>query len=244
MNNLKRKVSLILSVMMVALAIFPLTISTASSNTDDVEMSVKLNGKTEMEYAYEYEVKAGDKINVSAKSTNGSSIAFIGYYYYDEGIATTKDIESDTITITIPSEPAGTERAIAIEAVAANNKGADDPTNRTGWQFYYLKWVAEEAEVDVEVNVKYNGKTLADRSTTTTALPGEKLEITATPANRVKTIYYLWDDGEIAEINAASKTITIPSTFEPGSTHFLYVVARDVDNVDTVQKIYKFVKTY
>ena len=49
MKNLKKKVSLILSIMMLALAVCPLGVAVASSNTDDVTMSVKLNGKTEMQ---------------------------------------------------------------------------------------------------------------------------------------------------------------------------------------------------
>ena len=239
MNILKRRVSLILSIIMLALAVIPLTMTSASSNTDDVEMSVKLNGSTEMQYAYEYEVKAGDKITVSARSTNGSSIAFIGYYYYDEGIETVKDTAASNITITIPSEPVGTERCIAIEAVASNNQGVDDPTNRTGWQFYYLKWVADEPEVELDVNVRHNGKTLADRSTTS-ANQGDSLNLSATPSNRVKRLFYLWDDGEIQEVASANATIKIPS-FEAGSTHYLYVLARDIDDADTEQKIYKFV---
>ena len=45
MNNLKRKVSLILSVIMIALAAFPLMTSLASTDSEYVSMSVKLEGK-------------------------------------------------------------------------------------------------------------------------------------------------------------------------------------------------------
>ncbi len=242
MSNLKKKISLILSVIMIALAIFPLAAVTASSNTDDVTMSVKLNGKTEMQNQYEYKVKNGEKINVSAKSTTGSTIAFIGYYYFDEGVDSCIDVKSDSLTITVPTQPVGTEKLLVIEAVAEANRGKDDPTNRTGWQFYYLKWVSDEAQtVEVDVNARYNGLNLADRSTTTTAKVGDDIDLVATPAENAQRIYYRWDDESIQHIDGAKGTIKIPSTFAAGSTHYLYVLVRDIKGNDKEQKIYKFI---
>ena len=88
MNNLKRKVSLILSVIMLALAIFPL----ASTDSEYVSMSVKFQGK-EMVYASTYEVTGGEKIEVSASSKN-APIAFIAYYFDNKGDSDSQKDES------------------------------------------------------------------------------------------------------------------------------------------------------
>ena len=83
MNNLKRKVSLILSVIMIALAAFPLMTSLASTDSEYVSMSVKLEGK-ELEYAGTYQVSGGETVKVSASSKN-ADILFIAYYYENVG---------------------------------------------------------------------------------------------------------------------------------------------------------------
>lgn len=111
-----------------------------NSNTDDVTMQITLNG-FEMVSADGYVVRPGDEIVVKATTHNGSHIAMIGYYYYDEGYDTVFDTyETDTITIIVPAQASGTERVLCIEAVTDANCGKEDPTNRTGWQFFFLTW--------------------------------------------------------------------------------------------------------
>ena len=146
MNNLKRKISLILSVIMIALVICPLAISSASTDSKYVEMSVKLDGK-ELEYGATYDVKGGEKVKVSASSKN-APIAFISYYFENENDSdAAKDsayknrtkVKENSITITIPVASVGTEKILWVEAVDSEDNGVDNLINKTGWQGYILK---------------------------------------------------------------------------------------------------------
>lgn len=248
MNNLKKKVSLILSVIMVALVVFPIFTSMASTNSKNVSMSVKLEGK-ELAYASTSKVTGGEKITVSASSTNGD-MAFIAYYYENESDSDAKKDEdyanrtkeySSSTTITVPTMSVGTRRILWIEAVDSTDNGSANVETKTGWQGYYLEWVEKTSSVTMNVDAKYNGNVLADRSTTTTAEPGDKLELVATPAEKVQAIFYRWDKDDFTKVTSAKTTITIPTTFAPGSTHYLYLVVRDLDGNDTTQKVYKFI---
>ena len=253
MNNLKRKVSLILSVIMIALAAFPIITSLASTDSQYVSMSVKLDGK-ELEYANTYEVSGGEEIKVSASSKN-ADIFFIAYYYEnqsdsdaekDAAYANRKKIYKSDMTITIPNLAEGSKRILWIEAVDQKDDNTPNTVTKTGWQGYYLEWKKQETPVDPEVTVsvdaKYDGKVLEDRSTTTTAEPGDKIELIAKPAEEVSSIFYRWDKDDFTEVKSAKTTITIPSTFAPGSTHYLYLVVRRAsDGKDSTQKVYKFI---
>ena len=143
MNNLKRKVSLILSVIMLALAIFPLTGALASTDSEYVSMSVKFEGK-EMVYASTYEVVGGEKIEVSASSKN-APIAFIAYYFDNKGdsdsqkdanYAARKKVYDSSLTITVPTASVGTTKILWVEAVDANDDSTDNVVTKTGWQGY------------------------------------------------------------------------------------------------------------
>lgn len=250
MNNLKRKVSLILSVIMIALAAFPIITSLASTDSKYVSMSVKLNGE-ELEYAGTYQVSGGEEIKVSASSKN-ADIFFVAYYYEnqadteaqkDEAYANRTKIYKSDFSITIPKLAEGSKRILWIEAVDQKDDATPNVVTKTGWQGYYIEWKKETApETEVSVDAKYNGKVLADRSTTTTAEPGDKIELVATPSDEVQSIHYRWDKDDFTEIKSSKTTITIPSTFAPGSTHYLYLsVRRASDGKYSTQKVYKFI---
>ncbi len=242
MNNLKRKVSLILSVIMIALAVFPFMISNAGSNTADANMSVKLHG-VELQDEGEYKVKNGDKIYVKATSNiSGSPIKFTGYYYANADTwkreTETVDVDGGDLTITLPTQPAGTRKTIMIEAVVTGNKGVNDPTRRTGWQAYTLEWLADDDSVSgKDVNVKYLSKTLANGSTTEVD-PSKTLELSAVPANRVQKIYFKWDTDAMREFKVTPAYLEIPSTFAEGSTHKLQVMGLYDNGEKTVGKTY------
>lgn len=223
MNNLKKKVSLILSVIMVALVVFPIFTSMASSNTSDVSMSVKLNG-VELEKYGTYKVKNGDKIYVKATSNiSGSPVEFTGYYY--EGDTEIVDVEGGNLTITVPTQAVGTKKNLLIEAVLADNEGASDPTKRTGWQTYTLEWISDDDTIsNKDVNVRYKGSYLANGSTTEVE-SNRTLGLSATPENRVKKIYFKWDSEAMREVTTSPVNLELPSEFEAGSTHKLQVMA-------------------
>lgn len=229
MNNLKKKVSLILSVIMLALVVFPVFTSMASSNTSDVSMSVKLNG-VELEDEGSYKVKNGDKIYVKATSNiSGSPVKFTGYYYANADTwareTETVDVDGGDLTITLPTQTAGTRKTIMIEAVVTGNTGASDPTRRTGWQAYTLEWTSDDDTIsNKDVNVRYKGSYLANGSTTEVE-SNRTLGLSATPENRVKKIYFKWDSEAMREVTTSPVNLELPSEFEVGSTHKLQVKA-------------------
>ncbi len=204
-----------------------------------VSMDVKMESTT-LKPGNTYEVKGGEKVEVSAKTIGaGANIAFIGYYYSDKTGIT--DIESNKATITLPVRSAGTKISLYIEAVADNDDGdeAYNENTRTGWKEFILEYVDDTIK-DKDINVALNGKNLTEGSTTE-ANPNESLKITATPTDRVSNLYFKWDNNGWSRVaNTGSYATRIPSSFLPGTTHKLYVKA-EYDNGETIsEKVYIF----
>lgn len=244
MNYLKKRVSLILAIMMLALTILPLSVVTASSSSSDVSMSVKLEG-TELVNKATYKVKGGEKVVVKAASNTGSTIAYIGYYYDEDGYSTMEDTYSDTITITVPTMKAGTKKTLCIEAVGANNTGVSDSRNRTGWQKYYLEWAdnsSSQTTINGNISASYDGKALVEGSKTY-ATEGDAVVISATPANRVEKVFYIWDDSnDLKESTKSTATMRLPSEFAgDGLIHTLYIRARFDNGEYSPRREYRFV---
>lgn len=214
--------------------------------TPQVSMTIKMGSKTLGEGS-KVEVEGGEKITVSAVSTK-APIERIGYYFYANGKkeGSTTDIYEDNITITVPTGAAGSKRYLYIEAVAENDNGEPNTITKTGWVEITLNY-KEEEEPPVEVpsekdiTVAYEGKTLAENSKTEVN-PGESLKITATPADEVVKLYYKWDSEDWAPLAYTSNYSTrVPTHFEPGSTHALYVKADYEDGTKLEQQKYIFV---
>lgn len=226
MRSLKSKLSMVLAVIMIGIAIFPIMIVNAA--VCQVSMTVRMGTSTMVEGGT-YSVKGGEKITVTASSAAG--IAFIGYKFVTNGVETDiVDVYSNTLTITVPEKPSNADvRELRIDAVAKNDNG--DPynlTTKTGWIRYYLEYGSNEVDGDKDVLVKLGGKTLKENSTTQVEV-GTKLVLSAEPANKVVEVYYSWDKGTAYEFTTASDDITVPSSFKPGSKHTLYVSARYSD---------------
>lgn len=225
MENLKRKLSMVLIVMIISIAVFPLMVVNAASQ---VSMTVKM-GSTTLSANNTYSVEGGETITATASAPAG--IAFIGYKFVTNGVETPiVDVYSNTLTITVPEKPSDSNiRELRIDAVAKNDSGDPyDLTTKTGWVRFYLDYGSDSVSEDKEVSVEMGNKTLKVDGTVEAEV-GTKLILSAEPADDVLKVYYSWDKGTAYEFLTASDDITIPTTFEPGSTHTLYVSARYSD---------------
>lgn len=213
MNNLKRKVSLILSVILIALSIFPLGMSLATVN-NVTSMNVTMDGKT-IKDGGTYEVKGGEKIEAIAQSPNG--VDFIGYYY--NGVTEIKDFDGDRLSITVPTNSAGTELDLRIEAVDVKN-------NQTGWYKFILKYPAVD---DLSLSAQMDGISLVSGKSYDVK-GGEKVTVKAKSSNGVASIgYYFEGKTEITDVFSDTATITIPE-YAKGTKTKLHIAATDKAN--------------
>lgn len=220
MNNFKRRISLILSVMMLSLTILPLFVVSAA---DEIAYTVKLNGKT-MSTSNTYEVEGGETIVFTATSST-IDVGLVGYYF-DNNTSNIKQVSSDTVTITVPEGEAGTTTKLRV---AASGYDAEENVVRGDWQTYLLSYAEEDTEVaNKDLVLKYGSKTLTVNSTTTVEAKAS-LSFSAKPADEVVEMNYAWGTDEWRVISGSSGTITVPSSFEAGSAHNLYLTAKYSD---------------
>lgn len=213
----------------------------SSSKTSFVSLTAKMNGTTLKEKGT-YEVVGGEEIVLNAK-TDLTSIVAIGYYFVENGEVgkITPITNTNTTTVTVPQGKVGEEKIVYFEAIdSMDDSGATNFITKTPWIGFVLKYV-EPATTGKDVNVVYNGTTLANKSITK-ANPGEKLKVAAVPADKVEKVNYKWDSDPWQSGGAlkADFTIQIPASFAPGSTHTLYVQAEYSDGTKGTQKEYTF----
>ena len=126
MDIMKKRISLILSIIMLALVIIPV-IKVNATEACQVSMTVKM-GTTTLTNGGRYNVQGGEKITVSASSSK-ADIERIGYAY---GNDPTIDIYSNKITIDVPYKANGTVMNLYIEAIAENDDGSKNTITKTG----------------------------------------------------------------------------------------------------------------
>lgn len=185
MDIMKKRISLILSVILLALVIVPIVNVNATSNTCQVSVETKMGSK-KLKNASRYAVNGGEKVTISSSSTK-AEIEYITHYFV------TQDAETGTITKTehykdrnlkkvgtnnqgygiyestviIPENPVGTLVNLLVLSVAANDNGSENTVTRTDWQKYTLEYVEKEALLDVcqvSVETKMDGKKLQNES--------------------------------------------------------------------------------
>lgn len=101
-------------------------------------MQVDLNGVVLQEDIVVL-VKAGDRIRAKAASKAG--IAFVGYYYYVNGVKSEHvDEYDDSISFVCPEMPTDTKLYLFIEAVGQNDKGFPNVITKTGWRRFVLQY--------------------------------------------------------------------------------------------------------
>ena len=130
MNIFKRRISLILSVVMLATAILPIVVVNAATT---VEHSLTLAGKS-ISFDKTYEVEGGEKIVFNA-SIAGGSVATIGYKLGNN--AETRYSNNNKITLTVPQGTVGSYDRIYLTAAGTD---ADGNVVQMGWKNFMIKY--------------------------------------------------------------------------------------------------------
>ena len=133
MNIMKKRISLILGIIMLALAIIPV-VNVSAAEECQVTMSATM-GTRVLQNNGKYNVQGGEKIVIKAESTE-SDIAFIAYYFSTQKFEDRTKIYKNTANITVPQGKAGTSINLYVEPVASNDNGSANTTTKTGWQKY------------------------------------------------------------------------------------------------------------
>ena len=223
MNICKKRISLILSLVMLALTILPIFIVNAASS---ITISAKLGSET-MNRTNTYNVEGGEKITISTTSSSDTTVSLIGYYWDNNSTAITQ-VNANTVTVTVPTGATGTTKELHVAAAGLNTANENV---QALWVTYKLSYGVAPVEGKA-MTVKYNGVTLVDKTVLNAAL-GDSLVIKATPSDSVKEMYYKWDStGDWMVVkNASTYILDFPSTFTAGSTHYLYTKAKFTDDV-------------
>lgn len=265
MDIMKKRISLILSVILLALVIVPVVCVNATSTNCQVSVETKMDGKV-LQNNSRYTVSGGEKVVVRSSSTK-AGIEFITHYFVTKNATTGEVTRTERYkdrnltkvgnnnqgygiyesTIEIPKNPAGTLVNLMVEPVASNDDGSKNTITKTGWQKYTLEYASTTPSVtEKKLNVKYVSKTLSVNSTTSVK-PGDTIVITATPRDKVSKIWYNWDNEGKQSVASSELKFIIGSNVSAGTYKFvvnaiytdnLYVDGKDGNN--TVSQVYYF----
>lgn len=242
MDIMKKRISLILSVILLALAIVPIVNVNATSNTCQVSVETKMGSK-KLQNNSRYKISGGEKVTVRSSSTK-AEIEFITHYFVTKELEKEEPTRTERYkdrdlkkvgtnnqgygiyesTIIIPKNPAGTLVNLMVEPVAANDDGSENTITKTGWQKYILEYVSDkEPEEDTytkKINVSYETKTLSNKSTTVVKA-GDTVLVTAKPADKVTKIAYAWNGGAIQTVSKDELEFEIPIDTKAGTYKFM-----------------------
>ena len=240
MSNLKGKVSLLLALVMMMMTVLPIVTVNAAEDVGTRRMmtatasykgSTLADGTTltveKTETNRTISVKISDiKATSSNAASNPNLSKLVIYYSWDGNGLNTAASGKDNATITIPSFNAGTNHVLQIEGVINDNDGGY--VGQSSVVTLYFKVPADKAATTVTTVLKNGSATVSSKVTVPT---GTKLDLSASTNNGtgVINVAYVWDDGEAKEISGNKTTITVPATFEPGTTHTLKVSAEAAD---------------
>lgn len=236
MNIFKKRISLILSVVMLATAILPIFVVNAASS---VNYELTLDGE-EISFGSTYEVEGGEKVVFEASATEGGRITTMSYQIGSDGTATPS--AGSKITITIPTGKAGTTKTIYLNA---GGKDAENKAFQLGWKNFKVKYAEPEEDTtpQVDMTIKMGSKTLGEGSKVDVE-GGEKITVSATSTkSTIQRIgYYFYyngkKEGNTTDIYEDNITITVP-TGTAGTKRYLYVEAvasNDDGSENTVTK--------
>lgn len=199
-----------LSILLVALLFsFTLLLTVPALATTEVDMSVALNGDP-LYTNGTYTVYGGEHIIVTAGAWAG--INRIGYYLVPEGEEKTDtiDVFDDFLDFTLPSYPAGTKVDLYIEALAADDRGAETTAKKTGWHHYELQY---KDKPQVSMSIKHNDEPI-EAGGMCFVSPGDTIIVNAQSEAGIERIGYIFDingnESPINDVYEDSIEITVP----------------------------------
>ena len=222
MNIFKRRISLILSVVMLATAILPIVVVNAA---DTVSYTATVAGKS-VTFGNTYEVEGGEKLVFEATSKVGA----IETLSYKIGDGKTLDFNDDRVVATVPENEVGAKVTVWVKASGFDT---NNEVVTAGWKSFSLKYVApaedeEETECQVDMTIKLGSKTLKHMSVIEVE-GGEVIKVTAQSSEaEIERIGYRYHKdgvlGKTIDIYEDAIEIVLP-TEDPGTEMYLFIEA-------------------
>ena len=219
MNILKRRISLVMFVVMLALAVLPVMMVNAAST---INYTVKMDSKT-LTAGNTYTVEGGERINFTTSSSD-VNVSLVGYTFDGKNVT---QVNASSASFTVPTGAPGSTIELKVSAAGLNG---NNEVIKGSWQTYTLKY-ASAAELDISLTVKYGSQVLENMKTAKIDA-GKKITISANTPSDVKDIYFAWDKDPLMLVpGVTSYSLDIPSQFKEGEEHYLYVKAKGTDGV-------------
>lgn len=223
MNIFKKRISLILSVVMVALLILPIFAVNASSMDSRLAITTTIGSQT-VEFDKTYTVKGGEQVVIKASAKASGVRATTLAYCFEGGNKVEENVTE--LRATVPTGTPGSTRRLLVWV-----GGVDDNKNEQivpDWQSYTLRYANTEGN-EVSMTVTMDSKTLT-AGKTYEVKGGEKIKAVSSSSYASMAFigyYYKLDNGtttEIVDVNGGTLNITVP-TGTPGTTRTLYIEA-------------------
>ncbi len=221
MNIFKKRISFILSVVMLATAILPIVVVNAA---DTVSYEVTLDGK-ELTFGETYEVEGGEKLVFEASSKVGA----IETLSYKIGSEDTLHFNTDRVVKTVPTTYKAGDKVQVYMKASGYDKSNNNEVVTAGWKSFYLKFVEkeeEEQECEVDMTIKLGSKTLTHLSSVNVE-GGETIKVKASSEAGIQRIgyrYYKTSLGATTDIYEDEIEIVVPKE-DPGTKMYLFVEA-------------------
>lgn len=239
-------VLVVICIIMVVNLLYP--ISNETSEVPDgivneecqVNMYVEVNGE-KMVDGGTYNVCPGDIITVEA-SSGEAIVERIGYcfgYGSDEEII---DVYNNHIEIIVPEMAYGYTERLCIEVIASNDNGSPNTVTKSGWKKYYLNYVEESSECQINMYAEVNGEKMVNKGQYKVS-SGDIITIEASSEEATIAFisHYISPDSNFdnrIKVKGNRAEIVVPEA-EGGSVKYLYVepVANNDDgSPNTVSK--------